>query len=250
MLTLAPALQAQRDLLDLPRGMERFEPYVDTMIDRATDTVKLPLGVFNPMSKEHVAALLDVLIGIEAEAIAQDVIGRANATLPVTELDIAICLVVADDAEGGWTNRFITDFEYRYTERGVIPGWVQVLLWSSEGAEPDHVRATVARSIYRDVHSKTHGIPATLRQMLEMEALASSFAGGPERHLDPDDIAYTLEVIAPHLDSDERPTIMACLYGDDAARSVGYQPLGLSPWAGLAAVAAMELLDDGGDRVP
>ena len=42
------------------------------------------------------------------------------------------------------------------------------------------------------------------------------------------------EVIAPHLDSTDLPVQFACLYGDAAARSVGYTPMGLSPRAGYA----------------
>jgi hypothetical protein len=233
-LTLAPSLQIQRDLLDIPRGMERFDAYVASMIDRETEAVKLPLGVFNPMSKDHVADLLDELIAIDAEGIASEVIADARAAFADVDLDISVCLVVADDAEGGWTNRFITDFEYRYTDKGVIPGWVQVLLWSSEGADPDQVRGTIARAIYRDVHSKTKGIPRTLREILDAEGLAARFAGAPERTLPAEDLAYTKEAIAAYLDADGRPTVMACLYGDDAARAVGYEPLGFSPWAGFA----------------
>ena len=32
----------------------------------------------------------------------------------------------------------------------------------------------------------------------------------------------------------DRPTVMACLYGDRAAQSLGYRPQGLGDYAGLA----------------
>jgi len=41
-------------------------------------------------------------------------------------------------------------------------------------------------------------------------------------------------VIQPYLDTTDYPTLFACLYGDEAAKSVGYPPLGLSERAGFA----------------
>jgi hypothetical protein len=40
-------------------------------------------------------------------------------------------------------------------------------------------------------------------------------------------------VIAPHLQSTHQPTVIACLYGDEAAKELGYPPLGLSKNAGF-----------------
>ena len=48
------------------------------------------------------------------------------------------------------------------------------------------------------------------------------------------DLAYSAEVIQEYRDTRDYPTIFTCLFGDEAARSVGYPPLGLSPRAGLA----------------
>ena len=59
-------------------------------------------------------------------------------------------------------------------------------------------------------------------------------AGCREPALDDDDLAYTRETMAPHLERGDRPTAVACLYGDEAARELGYPPLGFSARAGLA----------------
>ena len=59
-------------------------------------------------------------------------------------------------------------------------------------------------------------------------------AGCTEPALDADDLAYTREVIAPYLDTKDYSTIIACLFGDEAARSLGYSPMGLSQRAGFA----------------
>ena len=56
--------------------------------------------------------------------------------------------------------------------------------------------------------------------------------------LDADDIAYTREVIAPFLDAEDMRTTIECLFGDDAGRTLGFTPRGLSPWAGLVLALA------------
>jgi hypothetical protein len=45
---------------------------------------------------------------------------------------------------------------------------------------------------------------------------------------------YTREVLTPLLDREDMPALVAALFGDAAARELGYEPLGLSPRAGLA----------------
>lgn len=231
LISVAPALQVQRDLLDLPRGMERFDAYTSAMVDG--DDILLPLSVFNPMAREHVADLLDRLIAVDAEGIAGQACADAASKL---ELDgaLKVCLVIADDEQGGWTNRYITDFEYRYTRKGSIAGWVQVLLWTSEAMSAEEVKSGVLRAVSRDVEFKRTGLPTTLRQILAAEGRAADLAGSSEAILDPEEADYTVEILGGLLDSSDRGVQMAALYGDEAAKEVGYEPLGLAPWAGLA----------------
>ena len=71
-----------------------------------------------------------------------------------------------------------------------------------------------------------------LREILQQEAAAQTeFA-----RLDIEELAYTHEVLMPHLDTpiEIMPVIVAALFGDSAAVSLGYPPLGLSDNAGLS----------------
>ena len=52
--------------------------------------------------------------------------------------------------------------------------------------------------------------------------------------LEGDDLAYTRSVINPHLDAHDRATVIACLFGDTAAKALGYPPQGLTDRAGFA----------------
>ena len=56
--------------------------------------------------------------------------------------------------------------------------------------------------------------------------------------LDADDLAYTREAIAGHLDATDQPTIIACLFGDEIASGLGYPQLGFSRHAGFALALA------------
>jgi hypothetical protein len=225
-------LQVQRDLLDVPPGTGRFQQYLATMLD--TDgNLRFPLPAFNPMSKEHVADLLDELLAMQDEHIGQMAMEEAGEQL--SDLggsnSTQVGLVVADDAKGGWTNRWLFEakhqFESRYEQkRGIITA----LLWSSEPADKLRIRQKVMAAIYRHAWIRRHGHAKTLGAMLQQEGMAGCFAG-----LRMDALSAELEaVIRDHLETTHYPAIIACLYGDAAARACGYDPLGLPPDAGLS----------------
>ena len=226
-MTWIPLLETQRDLLDVPRGSARFQQYLKTMVDTAGE-LRLPLAAFNPMSKPHIASLLDGLLAMDAEAIGSSAATEAADTLGGVEASLG--LVVADDAQGGWTNRWLFDaqhlFESRYTQRR---GLISVLLWSSEPANPERIRAEVAAAVFRHAYIAHHGQARTLEQRIRQESLAASFAGRTEPPLP----AAEQAILLHHLYTEHYPTIIACLYGDDAALACGYDALGLPPHAGL-----------------
>ncbi|MFL5807272.1 MAG: hypothetical protein ACJ8CR_36775 [Roseiflexaceae bacterium] len=237
-LQLLPLLQIQRDLHAIPRGWARFRAYLTTMTD-GTDDVVLPITGMNPMGKEHVAALLDELLAAGAEAIAAAAIAVAAARLAHIPGDRDVALVVIDDAQGGWTNRYFTELApqlkdaTRSATRRALR-WALVPIWTSEPWPAGAIRAAVLAAIYRSAFVEHAGFPKTLQASMTMEGLATVFAGAQQPLLDPEDLAYTAEVIRAYRDTRDYPTIFACLFGDEAARSVGYPPLGLSHRAGLA----------------
>jgi hypothetical protein len=69
-------------------------------------------------------------------------------------------------------------------------------------------------------------------QSRESDARAAAEAAA--RLADAEDIAYTREVLIPYLDAEHMRTCIECLFGDAVARTLGFTPQGLSPWAGLA----------------
>jgi hypothetical protein len=234
-LTYLPLLQVQRDLYNLPRGMERFNAYIETMVDPSTRDLKLPLVAMNPMGKDHVPALLDGWMALQADEIASQAVAQVSSTLAHVSGSFRVTLVISDDLKGGWTNRYFSEFSHRFETRAYHRrGWVTGILWTSESPAAEAARQAALTSVYRAAHIEQHGYARTLREMLGQEGYAMSAAGCTAPSLDAEDLVYTREVMAQYLDATDQPTVMACLYGDEVARALGYAPLGFTERAGLA----------------
>jgi hypothetical protein len=237
-------LQTQRELQGLPRNLERFRRYVRTL-SRDGETLDLPpLGLMNPMGKDHVTALLDALLALDADDVAARALAEAGAAVADLSGDFRVALVVADDLMGGWTNRYDYEYGIRFGHaparaagtrpRWLKEDWITCVLWSSEPATERAVREALLTVIHRIVYVRRHGPARVLRDMLAQEGHVMRAAGCAGPRLDAEDIAYTREVLAPFLDAGDMRTCIECLFGDEAGRTLGFTPRGLSPWAGLA----------------
>jgi hypothetical protein len=247
-LEYVPLIPVMRELHRLPRGRERFRRYLRTIFPAAAAADQLlPLLAMNPMGKDHVTALLDALLALDADGIAARATAEAAAELADLPGDFKVGVVVADDFLGGGTNRYDYDFTHRFGAEHVRtrtgpPGrprwlkddWIFGVLWSSEAATEQAVRQAVLTAAYRAAYVHRHGHARTLRAMLAQEGHVMARAGCTAPALDVEDVAYTREVLIPFLDTADMRTCVECLFGDAAGRTLGFTPRGLSPWAGLA----------------
>jgi hypothetical protein len=241
-LDYVPLLHIQRELHGIPRGMERFRQYLRTILNEdGTDVELPPLLLMNPMGKDHVTALLDALLALDADAVAARAAAQAAARLADEPGAFNASLVVVDDLMGGWTNRYATEFTLRFQSgppaqlpRWLKRFWVYGALWSSEPASERAAREAILTAVYRTAYVLRHGPARTLRHMLAQEGHVMATAGCAGPTLDDEGLAYTREVLAPFLDADDMRTAIECLFGDAAGRTLGFTPRGLSPWAGLA----------------
>lgn len=240
-LEYVPLLAKQRELYELPRGPERFREYLRTLTDARTGDLKLPLAALNPMGKEHVPAFLDGLLALDADAQGARATESAGRALAGHAGAFRTALVVSDDRMGGWTDRAASEFSHRFETRALDRrGWITGLLWTSESYTKERVFQELAASIFRAAYVEQHGPARGLRAMLAQEGWALARAGArPE--LGAEELAYTGEVLTALLERDDRPTVIAALFGDAAARRLGYAPLGLARDAGLAWGLARQL---------
>jgi hypothetical protein len=143
---------------------------------------------------------------------------------------------------GGWTNRFASEFVHRFHESDLNQrGWITGILWTSETYDAESVREVTTLAVNRAAYIGRNGIARTLGEMLAQEAHAMRLAGGPPPDLEIDDLEYTREVLKPLFGCDDRPTVIAALFGDAAARELGYSPLGISARGGLELARAISL---------
>jgi hypothetical protein len=260
-LDYVPLLPVMRKLHSIPRGqppdfngMKRFLQYVHAIFPRKKNgkidenaVFLLPLLAMNPMGKDHVTALLDAYLAMDADGIGARVAAEAAARLADVPGDFKVGLVVADDLMGIGTNRYDCEFAFRFGPRPLCsPGsppkrsrwlkdyWLQGVLWSSETPSERAVREAILTAAHRAAYMHQHGPARTLREMLAQEGQVMALAGCIGPILDAEDIDYTREVLIPFLDADDMRTCIECLFGDEASRALGFTPRGLSPWAGLA----------------
>ena len=234
-LEYVPLLQMYRDVQALPRNFARFEEYLRTVLnDDRSDVEFLPLLAANPMGKEHVLALLDQLLAMDADGIGAQAAKGASAETADVPGEYKASLVLVDDLKGGWTNRWSYEYDLRRPAPDAKRFWVTGYLWTSEPASQRGVREAMLIAVQRTAYVKRFGPARTLRQIMIQEGEVMKRAGCTSPILEPDDLEYTRKVLAPFLDADDMRTVIECLFGDPAARSLGFTPRGLSHWAGIA----------------
>ena len=233
-------LPVQREIYAIPGGLNRFRRYLLTMIDAKEGDLRLPLAEMNPMGKDHVPALIDAYLALGAEELAAKTVHEMAAETAAVPGNFKVGLVVVDDAKGGWTNRYTTEFNHCFREQALWKrGWLVALLWTTEPPSAERILTEVRAVAYRAAYVAQHGQARTLREMLAQEGAVQAWAGGPSQSPHAAEIAFTRDLIAPLLDAADMPTILSVLFGDPAARELGYTPLGLEDRAGLLLARVM-----------
>ncbi|HYV39159.1 MAG TPA: hypothetical protein VE988_25960, partial [Gemmataceae bacterium] len=211
-----PLLQIQRDLYRLPRTQDRFRRYLGTLSPDGNTVEMPPLVFMNPMAKDHVAALLDSMLALNADAIASRAVDEACAQTTDAAGDFKIGLVIADDLLGGWTNRYDGEFNIRFGSAPVNPTtprpkwlkdyWLTAVCWSSESVTEQSIREAIQTAVHRQAYVQHHGPARTLRDKLRQEGQVLQAAGCTGPWFDDEEIAYTREVLTPFLDADDKRT--------------------------------------------
>jgi hypothetical protein len=252
--SFVPTLQIMRDLYTMPRDQSRFDAYLQAVIGGAQKTADValpPLIAANPMAREHMLEFVEAWMTRGADQHAAQTLEDANRKLGhvLPEHAVKLGLVAMDDLRGGWTNRFLSDVPLRFNLTFLPEGtpWATVPLWVSEPVSLENLGRTILETVYRVAYVHLYPKARTLSEMMHQEGFSSAFAGQKPRP-DAEELDYTRMVIEPLRDTLDYPVQFACLYGDEAATSVGYAPQRLSERAGLQ-VALANALESGIDPV-
>lgn len=132
-----------------------------------------------------------------------------------------------------------------YCGFGGIPGFIQVSIYPNSYNIP-RIPAVIAHEFHHNIRFSyfnwDHG-DVTVGDYLIIEGLAESFAKelcgenllGPwVTSFDKEDLEYSKEVIKDSLDIKGFAEVSSYMFGDTIAKEQGYQPVGLSPFAGYA----------------
>ncbi len=239
-----PMLKILLEVYRVPPGKDRFDAYIKATIagvTRAQDVACPPLVLANPMAKDHANRQLEVWLELGAEEELIRILEEANQTFSNVQFEtpVHVGLTLVDDLKGGWTDSILTDWGLRFPEK-INPNWICVPLWTKYPQTLGILRKNAKMAIGRFVWQAQHDTASTLHEMMAQEGYAQAFAG-EEVGMPREDLAYTQAVLEPFLANTDKPTQLAALYGDDAAKHVGYLPLGLSDDAGLELALAKRL---------
>jgi hypothetical protein len=239
-----PMLKTLLEVYRVPPGKDRFDAYINATIagaTRAQDVACPPLVMANPMAKDHANQQLEVWLELGAEEELARILEEANQAFSKLEFEkfVHVGLTLVDDLKGGWTDSILTDWSLRFPEK-INLSWVCVPLWTKYPQTLEILRTNTKMATARFVWQAQHGTAVTLREMLAQEGFAQAFAGA-KALMPREDLAYTQAVLEPLLENTDKPTLLAALYGDDAAKRVGYPALGLSDDAGLELALATAL---------
>jgi hypothetical protein len=208
-----PTLAAMADVYRRPVD-ERFDAYVEL------GRLGVPVAGWNPMTSKDVLGTVERLVAIDAETLAEEAAAEVAELLRIGE-DVPLAVTVA--TPGMWTDRLATEVEHRIQGRGVG----EVLLWTGEDCGRDAVRAAAAAQLVRESWRLRHGVPRTVGDAVAQEGLALAMAGMGGR-LD-DGAAQVLAVLR---EDTTLSSMVAFLYGDDAATAMGFTPVGLGARGG------------------
>jgi hypothetical protein len=227
-LSAVEILKTQAELLTLPKGKERFDAYLAAMTGGTNDLV-IPIGSFNPMSKDHVSLVVDRLVELNAERIVAEVVADLNSKFPNFQDAIKVGLVVVDDVKGGWTCRETIELERTTGVSGELKRhWISVLWWCSDDCTEDAVRLAATTQIFKAMEILNHGPVQTLGDWVDLEAQAMRLARvtpSPAEH-------DWFNKFKSFTSAQDTPTLVSAIYGDPAAEKLGYIPLGFPTDAG------------------
>lgn len=203
------------------------------------------IGLFNLQADpaENLAAL-DRLAAADAQGTLRAALARAarafteaGRALPMDKVEGSIVL-------GDQENRYFMDTVHGYSGSGAILGYVIITIWPNDYTLPRLGPAAVHEFHH---NMRLHYAPFTMNisvgEYIVLEGLAESFTAALYRPdlvgpwvtgLSPAEIDLSRGIIGQALDVSGFNNVRPYLFGDPAAASSGYSPVGLPACAGYA----------------
>ncbi len=223
---LLPILETMIQFYQQPLCFDRFQLYIKLLQGNTKGDLVLPIGGFNPMAKEHV---LENLIGLKALDIEQ-VINKTLQEISNKNQNIQPIFKVAfnlsDDLKGAWTNRFTADYDNKFKFSALLKrNFCSPIFWTSETYSEQLIIERTQEFCYRTIYWLSHPNPRTLQDHILQEVfIAKEINAEVQAGIDFEPFNQFYQT---YKTSTDYSTIFNFLYGDDAAVSLGNNPLGI-----------------------
>jgi hypothetical protein len=213
-----PIIQIMLNLYEKPRTVERFQEYLKLLQGDTKGDLVMPIGGFNPMAKESLILKLKELQALKAEQIMAEILSKINLQYSTKNNDkiFKVALNLSDDLQGGWTNRFTSDYDSKFKINALINRqFCTPIFWSSEEFTEEKIRQRVAEYVFRTIYWLEYPKPKTLKDHVTQEQFVRSQTGTGDNIL-------TNEFYQKHQNSEDYHLIFNFFYGDEASEFLGF----------------------------
>lgn len=189
----------------------------------------MPISGFNPMAKDHLLGRLKELKSLGAEQIIEETINdlKGNHLLKSSNIIFQIAINLSDDLKGGWTNRFISDYDSKFKIHGFFSKNCCVpFFWTSESFTKYKIKERTLEYIFRTVYWLTNPKPQTLKEHLAQETFVTGQARSKDK-FQKTDFMQLDKFYKDNEGTDNYHIIFNFFYGDEASRSLGFPSYGI-----------------------
>jgi hypothetical protein len=233
---LIPLLNKMEEFYLLPQNRQRFNTYLDILLDETKKDIALPIAAFNPMGKELVLKKIRELMNLETEPLISELIDTINLTLPDSidrKINLAVNLV--DDVGGAWSNKYTTDFSSKFGFESILKrNFCLPYFWTSEKFSEELVVRRTREYMLRTQYWLDNKKPETLREHLDQEVCVQTHLNLPIGNgLDQESVEVVEKLFKENRDSIDYGFIFNFFYGDEACEALGYITYGFPKNAGF-----------------
>lgn len=227
---LVPILNKMRELYRLPRDLNRFEEFLNTLVESSDSDIQIPIIGYNPMAKEHILDRLQELISMNAEKTASEALVKLNKKYISVHSDqkFQVFIILSDDMSGHWPDRNSSDYDSKFRVRPLIKRhFCTPFFWCSEKFDSDMIQTRITEYAERTYYLLDHPDPETLEEHIQME---ESISAGRNSRLNEilQGTSRIQGIYEAHRKSTEKSVIFNFLYGDEAASRMGYEMMNLN----------------------
>ena len=222
------------------RKRERFYDYLNRIIDEQGE-LKRPLPLLNPMAKDHILDCLEDLKTLKVEEHLQDCIHQINQEIDSFAFpDFKICFILADDWKGGWTNRYSTDYSNTFQSKGLLKRrFCTPIFWTSETYSAQLIKTRSLACMWRTLFQLQHQWPQTLEEHIRQEAFVQQKLGSEAPKLEEEELFCIYSIYEELKKKTDRSILIPFLYGDQAAKELGYSEIGAFDFMGFQLAASL-----------